>query len=79
MICPIPICDAPAAACNMTSTFTGAARAVAIGDSCSSLVEADFTMVQSGNIARSYSWYDNEWGSSCRIADLVAYMAHKGL
>ena len=50
-----------------------------IGDPRSSIVEADFTMVQSGNIAKIYAWYDNEWGYSCRIGDLVAYMADKGL
>ncbi|WP_291322145.1 type I glyceraldehyde-3-phosphate dehydrogenase [Desulfonatronospira sp.] len=50
-----------------------------IGDPRSSVVEADFTMVQSGNIAKIYAWYDNEWGYSCRIGDLVAYMADKGL
>jgi glyceraldehyde 3-phosphate dehydrogenase len=50
-----------------------------IGDPRSSIVEADFTMVQSGNMAKIYSWYDNEWGYSCRVGDLVTYMAEKGL
>ena len=50
-----------------------------IGDPRSSIVEADFTTVQSENMAKIYSWYDNEWGYSCRIGDLVAYMAGKGL
>jgi len=50
-----------------------------IGDPRSSIVDADFTMVQSGNMAKIYSWYDNEWGYSCRLGDLVAYMAGKGL
>lgn len=50
-----------------------------IGDPRSSIVEADFTMVQSGNMAKIYSWYDNEWGYSCRVGDLVALMAQKGL
>ncbi len=50
-----------------------------IGDPRSSVVEADFTMVQSENMAKIYSWYDNEWGYSCRIGDLVAFMAEKGI
>jgi len=50
-----------------------------IADSRSSIVEADFTVVQSGNLAKVYSWYDNEWGYSCRVADLVDFIAKKGL
>lgn len=50
-----------------------------VGNPNSSIVEADFTVVQSGNLAKIYSWYDNEWGYSCRVADLIAYMAEKGL
>ncbi len=50
-----------------------------VGDPRSSIVEADFTMMQSGNMAKVYSWYDNEWGYSCRVGDLIAMMAAKGL
>jgi glyceraldehyde 3-phosphate dehydrogenase len=50
-----------------------------IGDPRSSIVEADFTMMQSGNMAKIYSWYDNEWGYSCRVGDLIAMMAAKGM
>lgn len=50
-----------------------------IGDSNSSIVDADFTVVQGGNLAKVYSWYDNEWGYSCRVADLVDYVAKRGL
>lgn len=50
-----------------------------VGNPNSSIVEADFTVVQSGNLAKIYAWYDNEWGYSCRVADLVGYMAQKGL
>ncbi len=50
-----------------------------IGNPFSSIVEADFTVVQSGNLAKIYAWYDNEWGYSCRVADLIDYMAKQGL
>ncbi len=50
-----------------------------IGNSHSSIVDADFTEVQSGNLAKVYSWYDNEWGYSCRVGDLIAYMAERGI
>jgi glyceraldehyde 3-phosphate dehydrogenase len=50
-----------------------------IGDPRSSIVEADFTVVQSGNLAKVYSWYDNEWGYSTRVGDLIQYMADKGM
>jgi glyceraldehyde 3-phosphate dehydrogenase len=47
------------------------------GDPRSSIVEADFTMVQSENLAKVVSWYDNEWGYSCRVADLIRLLATK--
>ncbi|MBG0776585.1 MAG: type I glyceraldehyde-3-phosphate dehydrogenase [Desulfovibrionaceae bacterium] len=50
-----------------------------IGDPRSGIVEADFTCVQSGDMAKIYAWYDNEWGYSCRVADLIHYMAERGL
>ncbi|WP_147822439.1 type I glyceraldehyde-3-phosphate dehydrogenase [Salidesulfovibrio onnuriiensis] len=50
-----------------------------VGNPHSSIVEADFTVVQSGNLAKVYSWYDNEWGYSTRVADLINYMASKGI
>ena len=43
-----------------------------IGDSHSSIFAADFTQVIGGNMLKVLSWYDNEWGYSCRTADLVA-------
>jgi len=36
-------------------------------------------MVIAGNMVKVLAWYDNEWGYSCRLADLVAYVADKGL
>ncbi len=49
------------------------------GDSNSSIVDMEFTYVLAGNMAKVVAWYDNEWGYSCRVADLAAYMAEKGL
>jgi len=43
-----------------------------IGDPHSSIFVADFTQVLAGNFLKVVSWYDNEWGYSCRTADLVA-------
>jgi glyceraldehyde 3-phosphate dehydrogenase len=42
-----------------------------IGDSHSSIFAADLTDVMDGNLLKIISWYDNEWGYSCRTADLV--------
>ncbi len=50
-----------------------------IGNSLSSIVDSDFTIVQTGNLAKIYSWYDNEWGYSSRVGDLIAYMAERGI
>ncbi len=41
----------------------------------SSIFSAVDTLVIGGDMAKVISWYDNEWGYSCRVADLVAYMA----
>jgi glyceraldehyde 3-phosphate dehydrogenase len=47
------------------------------GDSRSSIVDADLTTVIGGRFAKVVAWYDNEWGYSCRVADLTAIMASK--
>jgi glyceraldehyde 3-phosphate dehydrogenase len=44
-------------------------------DSRSSVVDAQFTFVMGGNMAKVVAWYDNEWGYSVRTADLAALMA----
>jgi len=49
------------------------------GNSFSSIVDAPMTMVVGGNCVKVISWYDNEWGYSCRVRDLINYMASKGL
>jgi glyceraldehyde 3-phosphate dehydrogenase len=48
------------------------------GDSRSSIVDALSTMVQGENMLKVVSWYDNEWGYSCRVADLCALMCEAG-
>jgi glyceraldehyde 3-phosphate dehydrogenase (phosphorylating) len=49
------------------------------GDEHSSIVDLEFTQVLKGNMAKLVAWYDNEWGYSCRVADLANYMVQKGL
>lgn len=48
-------------------------------NSNSSIVDAEYTKVIGGNMIKILSWYDNEWGYSCRVRDLVKYIADKGL
>jgi len=48
-------------------------------DPRSSIVDALSTMVIEGNLAKVVAWYDNEWGYSNRVADLIMYIASKGL
>jgi glyceraldehyde 3-phosphate dehydrogenase len=49
------------------------------GDARSSIVDALSTMVVGGNLVKVLSWYDNEWGYSCRVRDLINYLGQKGL
>jgi len=49
------------------------------GNPASSIVDAPSTMVIGDNMVKVLAWYDNEWGYSCRLADLAAYVADKGL
>jgi glyceraldehyde 3-phosphate dehydrogenase (phosphorylating) len=49
------------------------------GDDRSSIVDAPMTLVVGGNCVKVISWYDNEWGYSCRVRDLIDYIAKKGL
>ncbi|NWF82459.1 MAG: type I glyceraldehyde-3-phosphate dehydrogenase [Bryobacteraceae bacterium] len=48
-------------------------------NSNSSIVDGQLTKVLDGNLAKVVSWYDNEWGYSCRVVDLCVFMAKKGL
>ena len=45
------------------------------GDSRSAIVDAASTMVMGGTLVKVVAWYDNEWGYSCRIADLIELIA----
>jgi glyceraldehyde 3-phosphate dehydrogenase len=49
------------------------------GNSASSIVDGLSTVVLEGKMAKVLSWYDNEWGYSCRVGDLANLMAEKGL
>jgi len=63
----IEYCDEP-----LVSTDFKGNQASAIFDSLS-------TMVVDDNMVKVLAWYDNEWGYSCRLADIAAYIASKGL
>ncbi|MEK6322525.1 MAG: type I glyceraldehyde-3-phosphate dehydrogenase [Acidobacteriota bacterium] len=49
------------------------------GNSHSSILDAPYTSVIDGNMVKLLSWYDNEWGYSCRVVDLIKYVAEQGL
>jgi len=48
-------------------------------NSNSSIVDAEYTKVIGGHMIKVLSWYDNEWGYSCRVRDLIKFIAQKGL
>ncbi len=48
-------------------------------NSNSSIVDSQLTKVMGGNLVKVIAWYDNEWGYSCRVVDLIAFLAEKGL
>ena len=45
----------------------------------SSIVDAEYTKVIGGKMLKVLSWYDNEWGYSCRVRDLIKFIAAKGI
>ena len=49
------------------------------GNPASSIFDAKSTMVIDENMVKVLAWYDNEWGYSCRLVDLTAYIVGKGL
>jgi glyceraldehyde 3-phosphate dehydrogenase len=49
------------------------------GNPYSSIVDAKMTLVVGGTCVKVISWYDNEWGYSCRVRDLINYLGSKGL
>lgn len=49
------------------------------GDPHSSIIDAQLTMVMDKTMVKVFGWYDNEWGYSCRVVDLIKYIISKGL
>jgi len=49
------------------------------GNEHSSVIDLEFTVVLRENLAKVVAWYDNEWGYSCRVADLANFIVQKGL
>jgi len=49
------------------------------GNSHSSIVDAGYTKVVDGSLIHLMAWYDNEWGYSCRVRDLISFLVEKGL
>jgi len=49
------------------------------GNPASAIFDALSTMVIDSNLIKVLAWYDNEWGYSCRLADLISYIVNKGL
>ncbi len=49
------------------------------GNPASSIIDVPSIMVIGGNMVKILAWYDNEWGYCCRLADLSAFIANKGL
>ena len=47
------------------------------GDARSSIIDGASTMVIGGTMVKVIAWYDNEWGYSCRVADLIRYVAER--
>ena len=47
------------------------------GDARSSIVDGASTMVIGGTLLKVLAWYDNEWGYSCRVADLISFVAQR--
>ena len=50
-----------------------------VGNPHSCILDAICTIVMDGDMVKVLGWYDNEWGYSCRTADLCAFMTDKGL
>lgn len=48
------------------------------GNPHSAIVDAGFTMVTEKRMVKILAWYDNEWGYSCRVIDLIKHIAARG-
>lgn len=49
-----------------------------MGDTHSAIVDTGYTKVVDGNLVQTLAWYDNEWGYSCRLRDLIKYISRGG-
>ncbi len=49
-----------------------------IGNTHSSIFDASLTQVVDGNLVKVFSWYDNEWGYSTRLVDLIEFIKDRG-
>jgi len=49
------------------------------GETCTSVFDADAGIALDGTFVKVVAWYDNEWGYSCRLADLAEYIGKKKL
>jgi glyceraldehyde 3-phosphate dehydrogenase len=49
------------------------------GNPLSSILDSKLTKVVGANTGKVISWYDNEWGYSCRVRDLILFLTAKGL
>lgn len=49
------------------------------GNPASAILDAENTIVIGGSMVKVLAWYDNEWGYSCRLADLATYIADRGI
>jgi len=49
-----------------------------IGTNYSAVVDAGYTNVRGGNLVKVLAWYDNEWGYSCRVVDMLKRIEEKG-
>ena len=63
----LDVCDEPLVSMDMK------------GNEHSSIVDSGTTKVVAGDLVKVAAWYDNEWGYSCRMSDMLAFVASKGL
>ena len=49
------------------------------GNPKSSIIDSELTYVIDNRLVKVLSWYDNEWGYSCRVVDLIEYIANRGI
>jgi len=72
-------------AASQTDRYRGIVKAVytplvstdIVGDSHSAIVDLSMTKVVDGNLVKVLAWYDNEWGYSCRLAELAVLICQK--